>query len=83
MYRIVISKGIEKLLDKLPDDVSSRVFTRLSNLEANPRPPDVKKLKGRNVWRIRIGDYRVLYEIHDRNLQVIVVTLGHRRDVYR
>jgi mRNA-degrading endonuclease RelE of RelBE toxin-antitoxin system len=44
---------------------------------------DVKKLKGRPAWRVRVGDYRILYEIHDRELVVIVVTIGHRREVYR
>ena len=44
---------------------------------------DVKKLKGRVAWRIRVGHYRVIYEIHDRALQVVVITVGHRREVYR
>jgi mRNA interferase RelE/StbE len=48
-----------------------------------PRPADVKKLKGRDAWRIRVGDYRVIYEIHDRVLQIIVITVGHRREIYR
>jgi mRNA interferase RelE/StbE len=42
----------------------------------------VKKLKGRDAWRIRVGDYRVIYEIHDRVSQIIVITVGHRREVY-
>ena len=56
---------------------------RLAGLETIPRPPDVKKLKGRDAWRIRVGDYRVIYEIHDRVLQIIVITVGHRREIYR
>jgi mRNA interferase RelE/StbE len=83
MYRVIVSKSVQKQLDKLPNDVRFRVLARLSNLEANPRPQDVKKLKGRGAWRIRVGDYRVIYEIHDRQLQVIVMMVGHRRDVYR
>lgn len=83
MYRVILSKSIQKQLDKLPKDIRSRILARLSNLEADPRPTDVKKLKGRDAWRVRIGDYRVIYEIYDRELQVIVVTVGHRRDVYR
>jgi mRNA interferase RelE/StbE len=67
----------------LPDDVTKRILARLSCLENNPRPADVKKLKGRDAWRIRIGDYRVIYEIHDRVLQVNVITIGHRREIYR
>jgi mRNA interferase RelE/StbE len=55
----------------------------LRALESNPRPADVKKLKGRPAWRVRVGDYRMIYEIHDRELVVIVITIGHRREVYR
>ena len=67
----------------MPDDVASRILRRLAGLETNPRPADVKKLKGRDAWRIRVGDYRVIYEIHDRVLQIIVITVGHRREIYR
>jgi mRNA interferase RelE/StbE len=83
MFRVVLSKSIQKQIDKLPRDVASRILGRLSNLEADPRPPDVKKLKGRDAWRIRVGDYRVIYEIYDRELQIIVVRVGHRREIYK
>ncbi len=82
-YRVILPKSVQKELDRLPDDVVQRILARLSELETNPRPGDVKKLKGRGAWRIRVGDYRVIYEIHDRALQIIVVTIGHRREVYR
>ena len=51
-------------------------MSRLARLETNPRPADGKKLKGRDAWRIRVGDYRVIYEIHDRVLQIIVLPWG-------
>ncbi|MFZ0827199.1 MAG: type II toxin-antitoxin system RelE/ParE family toxin [Verrucomicrobiia bacterium] len=82
-YQVILTKSVRKELDRLPDDVASRILARLAGLETNPRPADVKKLKGRDAWRIRVGDYRVIYEIHDRILQVIVITVGHRREVYR
>jgi mRNA interferase RelE/StbE len=82
-YRVVLPKSVQKELDRLPDEVVKRILARLTGLESNPRPPDVKKLKGRNAWRIRVGDYRVIYEIHDRELQILVITVGHRREVYR
>ncbi len=82
-YRVILSKSVQKELDRLPDDIANRVLARLAALETNPRPPDVKKLKGRDGWRIRIGDYRVIYEIHDRAMQVLVITVGHRREVYQ
>ncbi len=82
-YRIILPKGVRKTLDRLPDIVVGRILARLAELETNPRPADVKKLKGREAWRIRVGDYRIIYEIHDRELQVLVITVGHRGDVYR
>lgn len=66
----------------MPDEIANRILARLAGLETNPRPPDVKKLTGRDAWRIRVGDYRVIYEIHDRVLQIIVIAIGHRREVY-
>ena len=82
-YEVIFSKSVQKELDRLSDDISNRILRRLSGLETNPRPADVKKLKGREGWRIRVGDYRVIYEINDSARQIIVVTIGHRRDVYR
>ena len=82
-YRVILPKSVQKELDRLPDDRANRILDRLARLETNPRPPDVKKLKGRDGWRIRIGDYRVIYEIHDPALQVLVIKVGHRREVYQ
>lgn len=82
-YQVILPKSVQKDLNRLPDDVARRILERLAGLETDPRPPDVKKLKGRDAWRIRVGDYRVIYEINDRALQVIVITLGNRRDIYR
>ena len=82
-YQVILPKSVRKELDRLPDDVAQRIMIRLTGLETNPRPADVKKLKGRDAWRIRVGDYRVIYEIHDRILQVVVITVGHRREIYR
>ena len=81
-YRIILPKSVQKRLGRLPDDVVERILSRLAGLETDPRPADVKRLKGRDAWRIR-GDYRVIYEIHDRELQILVITIGHRREVYR
>lgn len=83
MYRVILPRSVQKELDRLPDEVLRRILARLAHLETNPRPADVKKLKGRDAWRIRVGDYRVIYEIHDRELQILVVTVGHRREIYR
>jgi mRNA interferase RelE/StbE len=82
-YRVILPKSVQKELDRLPDDVVTRILARLTELEGNPRPADVKKLKGRDAWRTRVGDYRIIYAIHDRELQILLVTVGHRREVYR
>ncbi len=82
-FQIILPKSVQKELDRLPDEITRRILTRLAGLETNPRPADVKKLTGRDAWRIRVGDYRVIYEIHDRILQIIVITVGHRREIYR
>ena len=82
-YRVILPKSVQKELDRLPDGIVSRILARLAELEINPRPRGVKKLKGRNAWRIRVGDYRVLCEIHDRQLEILAITVGHRREVYR
>ena len=82
-YRVVIPKSVQKELDRLPDDVLRRILARLAQLETVPRPADVKKLKGHDAWRMRVGDYRVSYEIQDRQLQILVITVGHRREIYR
>ena len=71
-------------LKKLPEPVRQRLQPHIELLATDPRPPGVVKLEGTEKgYRIRIGDYRVLYEIHDAVLRVAVVKVGHRRDVYR
>lgn len=82
-YRIEMKPVARKALRDLARDVLARVDAAILDLAENPRPPGCKKLAGRDAWRIRIGDYRVIYEIHDGKLVIIVLELGHRRDVYR
>jgi mRNA interferase RelE/StbE len=82
-FQVILPKSVQKELNRLPDEIADRILARLAGLEGNPRPPDVKKLKGRDAWRIRVGDYRVIYEIHDRIFQIIIITIGHRREIYR
>ncbi|WP_394365405.1 type II toxin-antitoxin system RelE family toxin [Mucilaginibacter gotjawali] len=53
------------------------------SLEKNPRPPGCKKLTGRKSWRIRVGDYRIIYNISDHLLQIMVIDIGHRKEIYR
>jgi len=81
-YAVSLSTRAQKQLDKLSDSIAEPIFVAIENLADNPRPHGCKKLKGRNGYRIRIGDYRVIYEIVDRLLLVNVIDLGNRRDIY-
>ena len=84
MYRVVVERAAEKDLRRLPLDVRFRVANALRSLANDPRPVRSRKLAGtKHDWRIRVGDYRVIYEIHDHVLQIIVITVGHRREIYR
>ena len=83
-YRLQIKPSAVKALGKLPAQDRSRVAKAIDALATEPRPSGVRKLSGaETLWRIRVGDYRVVYEIRDQELIVLVVRLGHRRDVYR
>jgi mRNA interferase RelE/StbE len=82
-YTVILPRSVQKQLGKLDATVVSRIEDCLIALQAEPRPSGAKKLKGRDGWRVRVGDYRVIYEIHERVLQIIVIQIGHRRDVYR
>lgn len=81
-YTAVLSKKAQKQLDKLPDDVAKPIFEAILDLEENPRPAGNKKLKGRDGYRIRIGNYRIIYDIFDTELIIDVIALGHRKDIY-
>ena len=82
-YRVDFTAGAARQLRKLPKEVRDRLASHLSALAYNPRPAGSKKLKGEEGYRIRVGDYRILYEIHDAALWVLIVSVGHRREVYR
>jgi len=70
-------------LRKIDPQQRARVQAAISLLAVNPRPPGARALQGRDGMRVRVGDYRILYTVHDDVLVVVVVTVGHRRDVYR
>jgi mRNA interferase RelE/StbE len=81
-YTITISKVAQKQLDKLSDKHVASILESIAALASNPRPSGVKKLKGREGYRIRKGDYRIIYDIHDYILVVDVIAIGHRKDIY-
>ena len=84
MFEVVLERSAEKDLRKLSDKVHERIIESISTLADNPRPPGVKKLAGTaNDWRIRVGDYRVLYEIAEAVRIVRIFRVRHRKDVYQ
>ncbi len=83
-YEILFAPSVERALRKLPTDAQRRIVRAVEALSDDPRPDGVKKLAGdENLWRIRVGDYRIVYEIHDRRLVVLILRVAHRKDVYR
>ena len=84
MYSIEITPPAEKQIRKLPKQVQKQVVVRAMQLTENPRPPGAKKLQGvKALYRIRQGDWRILYTIDDHKLKILVVKVGHRRNVYQ
>lgn len=81
-YDIQILPAALRALRKLPPEAKRRVQAVIELLADDPRPPAAKRLTGRLEWRVRSGDYRVLYRVEDAVLTVVIVHTGHRRDVY-
>ncbi len=81
-YTVLLSKKAQKQLDKLSDNIAEPIFESISKLEENPRPHGYIKLKGRDAYRIKTGNYRIIYSILDSQLIVEIITLGHRKDIY-
>lgn len=83
-YRIEYAKGVDKDLRKIPTKTADRIAGAIDKLALEPRPPGSVKLVGFDIeYRIRVGDYRVIYQIHDSVLIVLVIEIGHRKDIYR
>ncbi len=82
-YLVSLRASAEKELDGLPERVAERIIKRLLELETNPRPSDCKKLKGINAYRLRVGDYRVIFQINDKEKEVSIESIGHRKEIYR
>lgn len=82
-YTIRIAPAARRQIRKLPRDAQERIAAVLVLLADEPRPPASKKLTGRDAWRVRTGNWRVIYEVRDDELVVMVVAAGNRRDVYK
>ena len=82
-YSLEIKRSAVKELADLPAKDRGRIVSRVQGLAQNPRPPGAEKLSGQERYRLRQGDYRILYEIHEQVLRIVLVKIAHRRDVYR
>ncbi|AEG01830.1 type II toxin-antitoxin system RelE family toxin [Methylomonas methanica] len=82
-YSIQIKPSAQKDLLKLPPQNQTRLLDAIQTLSVNPRPSGIKKLQEHELYRLRVGDYRIIYAIQDQELLILVATIGHRKDVYR
>ena len=83
-YRLQLLPSAARQLKKLPRHDKRRIRDAIDSLMSNPRPSGANKLVGTDdQWRVRVGTYRIIYEIHDDRLLVLVIRVGHRKDVYR
>ena len=82
-YMVRIKRSAEKEMDRLPEKTFRRVAEAILRLERDARPPASKKLRGVQDYRLRVGQYRILYSVHDGERLVVISAVGHRREVYR
>jgi len=84
LYKVEFAPAAARQIKRLTPDIQKRIIDRIEKLMTNPRPGAVKKLADEeNLYRLPAGDYRIIYQIQDKDLLVLIVKIGHRRDVYR
>ncbi|HET7268917.1 MAG TPA: type II toxin-antitoxin system RelE/ParE family toxin [Oleiagrimonas sp.] len=82
-FEVIFKRSVAKDLRHIPKQNVQRILARINALADDPRPPGVEKLSAQERYRVRQGIYRILYEIEDDRLLIVVVKVGHRRDAYR
>lgn len=83
-YCIEVKRSAAKALQKIPKTDQKRIADKIDSLAQNPPNPDTTKIKGNNPFhKIRVGDYRIIYEIQEKVLMILIVKIGHRKDVYK
>ncbi len=82
-FGIEFSAHAQRQGDKLPQAIKWRIIRAVRRLAKNPFPKGVRKLAGSDYYRLRVGDYRVIYEVHRDKLFILVIRIGHRKDIYR
>jgi mRNA interferase RelE/StbE len=82
MYKVRIEKSVLKTLEKINEPYYSKIKKAILHLASEPRPKGCLKLKGREGYRIKVADYRIIYDVFDNTLLIEVIDLGHRKDIY-
>ena len=82
-YQMIIPNAVQKQIKKLPKDIQDGILDCLIKLQTNPRPSGYLKMKNAEGYRIRMGDYRILYDIDDQAQKIKLRRIGHRRDIYK
>lgn len=82
-YSVGVERKAQKQIAQLTTETQNRVEVALGTLADDPRPPGCRRLQGRDGWRIRVGNYRIVYTVDDDQRTVTVLQVGHRRDIYR
>ena len=83
-YSVVFTRSARKELEGLPEAIQTRVVSQIEQLSSDPRPTGVRKLVGSGpLWRLRVGEYRVIYAVHDERKLVDIICIRHRKDAYR
>ena len=84
MFKIYLERSAEKSFNDLPQDIVKRIISHIKSLKDNPKPTGCRKIVGtERDYRIRIGDYRVIYEIDEANKRINIMAVGHRKDIYQ
>lgn len=82
-YAVEFTKSAQKELKKLPTQTRLRILKSIYKLSDNPRTGKVRPMVGTKSWRLRVGDFRIIYDIQDKKLFILIIKAGHRRDIYR
>ena len=83
IYKLTITRSAQKAFLDIEREMALRIKEKIIALSNEPRPIGCNKLKGRDGWRIRVGNYRIIYEIDDQEKLILVLHIGHRRDIYK
>jgi mRNA interferase RelE/StbE len=84
MWEVRLDREVEKALRRMMPELRQRLLKEIEQLQGNPFPPGREKVRGRkNEWRLRVGDYRIIYRVDERRRLIEVSEVGHRREVYR